>query len=247
VTTTFDIITIFPGMFQGPISESIISKAMEKKYINISIHDLREFTHDRHRVVDDSPYGGGPGMIMKPEPICEAVDTLRNQTNTGEDMTIIMMTPQGKLLNQQLVSRLAEKKHFLLICGHYGGMDERVSNLLNPLEISVGDYVLSGGELPAMVFIDAVSRMIPGVVGCSESVEKDCFINGLLAYPQYTRPAEYKSVPVPEILLSGDHAKITEWRKKQALMRTRERRPDLFWKVSLDEKNIKLLKKPDKS
>jgi tRNA (guanine37-N1)-methyltransferase len=241
----FEVLTLFPAMFEGPMTESILGKAVATGHIKIHIHDIRDYTHDRHRVVDDVPYGGGPGMIMKPEPIVEAVEKIRSLDTTPDEHKIILMTPQGKLLDQDLTRELALENHHIIICGHYGGIDERVSRILNPLEISIGDYVLSGGEIPAMVLIDAVSRMVPGVVGCPESVEQDCFIDGLLSYPQYTRPPEFKSLEVPDVLTSGDHKKIRDWRKKQSMKRTRERRPDLFVKASLTESDMALLMDPE--
>jgi tRNA (guanine37-N1)-methyltransferase len=242
---TFEILTLFPAMFNGPLTESILAKAAENGHLKIHVHDIREYTHDRHRVVDDMPYGGGPGMIMKPDPIIEAVEKLITSESGHKEYKIILMTPQGKLLDQDLARELSREDRYIILCGHYGGIDERVSRILNPIEISIGDYVLSGGEIPAMVFIDAVARMIPGVVGSEESVEQDCFINGLLSYPQYTRPAVFRSHTVPEVLTSGDHKKIRDWRKMQSMKRTREKRPDLFMKATLSEDEIALLADPD--
>jgi len=221
--TRLDIITIFPAMYNGPFDESIVKRAREKGCIEINLVDLREFTHDRHRSVDDRPYGGGAGMLMKPEPIFEAVDTLRTPQSR-----IVLLSPQGQQFQQQHVEELAEAPHLIFICGHYEGVDERVRIGLADLELSIGDYILSNGNLAAMVVVDAIVRLLPGALGCEESAVKESFSDGLLEYPQYTRPDEYRGMRVPEILLSGDHAAIETWRLKMATERTRTRRPDLL-------------------
>ncbi len=221
--TRLDIITIFPAMYNGPFDESIVKRAREKGCIEINLVDLREFTHDRHRSVDDRPYGGGAGMLMKPEPIFEAVDTLRTPQSR-----IVLLSPQGQQFQQQHAEELAEAPHLIFICGHYEGVDERVRIGLADMELSIGDYILSNGNLAAMVVVDAIVRLLPGALGCEESAVKESFSDGLLEYPQYTRPDEYRGMRVPEILLSGDHAAIETWRLKMATERTRTRRPDLL-------------------
>ncbi|MBP7217197.1 MAG: tRNA (guanosine(37)-N1)-methyltransferase TrmD [Candidatus Omnitrophica bacterium] len=229
-----DIITIFPNMFDAVLNESIIMRAQKKLKVKIRVHDLRDYTLDKHRKVDDRPFGGGAGMVMAAEPIFRAVDQLAkpqySRRNTQCKSKVVLLTPQGKGLTQQLAKRLAKEKHLVLICGHYEGVDERVREALVDEEISIGDYVLTGGELPAMVLVDCLVRLIPGVLGDKNSLKFESFEGNLLDYPQYTRPASFKKMLVPSILLSGDHAKIAAWRKKQALKLTRERRPDLLKK-----------------
>ena len=221
--TRLDIITIFPAMYNGPFDESIVKRAREEGLIEINLVDLREFTHDRHRSVDDRPYGGGAGMLMKPEPIFEAVDTLRTPQSR-----IVLLSPQGQQFQQQHAEELAEAPHLIFICGHYEGVDERVRIGLADVELSIGDYILSNGNLAAMVVVDAIVRLLPGALGCEESAVKESFSDGLLEYPQYTRPEEYRGMRVPEILLSGNHAVIEAWRLEMATERTRTRRPDLL-------------------
>ncbi|MFM1551213.1 MAG: tRNA (guanosine(37)-N1)-methyltransferase TrmD [Lentisphaeria bacterium] len=221
--TRLDIITIFPAMYNGPFDESIIKRAREKGHIEINLVDLRAFTHDRHRSVDDRPYGGGAGMLMKPEPIFEAVDSLRTPQSR-----IVLLSPQGQQFQQQHAEELAEAPHLIFICGHYEGVDERVRTGLADVELSIGDYILSNGNLAAMVVADAIVRLLPGALGCEESTVRESFSDGLLEYPQYTRPEEYRGMHVPEILLSGDHAAIEAWRSEMATERTRTRRPDLL-------------------
>ena len=218
-----DVLTLFPGMFPGPLDESIIKRACESGRLRLGIHDLRDFTHDRHRTVDDRPFGGGPGMLMKPEPLFEAVETLR-----GEKTRVILTSPAGRPFRQQIARELAAEEHLLLVCGSYEGFDERVRERLADDEISIGDYVLTNGALPAMVVIDAVVRLLPGVLGDDESSADESFSDRLLEYPQYTRPAEFRGMSVPEVLLSGDHAAIEQWRREQARERTAQRRPDLL-------------------
>ena len=218
-----DVLTLFPGMFPGPLDESIIKRACESGRLQLGVHDLRDYTHDRHRTVDDRPFGGGPGMLMKPEPLFEAVEALR-----GEKTRVILTSPAGRPFRQQIARELAAEEHLLLVCGSYEGFDERVRERLAHDEISIGDYVLTNGALPAMVIIDAVTRLLPGVLGDDESSADESFSDRLLEYPQYTRPAEFRGMSVPEVLLSGDHAAIEQWRREQARERTAQRRPDLL-------------------
>jgi tRNA (guanine37-N1)-methyltransferase len=233
----FDIFTLFPEMFQGPFSESILKRAQERGLLSIALHNIRDATTDRHHVVDDYPYGGGAGMVMKPEPIFKAVEAVY------QDGPIILLTPQGRLFNQQIARRLSQEAHVTLICGHYEGIDERVREHLITDEISIGDYVLTGGELAAMVVVDAASRLIPGVLGGEESVLEESHSGGLLEYPQYTRPPEFRGWHAPDVLLSGNHGEIARWRRKESLRRTRERRPDLFEKLDLScKEDVKLLR-----
>ena len=233
----FDILTLFPEMFQGPFSESILKRAQEQGLLSIALHNIRDATTDKHHVVDDYPYGGGAGMVMKPEPIFSAVEAVY------QSGPIILLTPQGRLFNQQIAHTLAQEPRVTLICGHYEGIDERVREHLVTDELSIGDYVLTGGELAAMVIVDAISRLIPGVLGGSESIQEESHSGNLLEYPHYTRPPEFRSWRVPDILLSGNHAQIARWRRKESLRRTRERRPDLFAKLDLSSKmDMKLLK-----
>ena len=218
-----DVLTLFPGMFPGPLDESIIKRACESGRLQLGVHDLRDYTHDRHRTVDDRPFGGGPGMLLKPEPLFEAVEALR-----GEKTRVILTSPAGRPFRQEIARELAGEKHVLLICGSYEGFDERVRQRLADDEISIGDYVLTNGALPAMVIVDAVTRLLPGVRGDDESSQDESFCGCLLEYPQYTRPAEFRGMNVPEVLLSGDHAAIEKWRREQATVQTRQRRPDLL-------------------
>ena len=218
-----DVLTLFPGMFPGPLDESIIKRACESGRLQLGVHDLRDYTHDRHRTVDDRPFGGGPGMLLKPEPLFEAVESLR-----GEKTRVILTSPAGRPFRQEIARELAGEKHVLLVCGSYEGFDERVRQSLADDEISIGDYVLTNGALPAMVIVDAVTRLLPGVLGDDESSQDESFSGCLLEYPQYTRPAEFRGMNVPEVLLSGDHAAIEKWRREQATVQTRQRRPDLL-------------------
>lgn len=218
-----DILTLFPGMFEGPLSQSIVGRAVERQLVSIALHDLRQWTRDRHRTVDDTPYGGGPGMILRPEPIFEAVEAL---ASPGAE--IILLTPNGELLNQPLVRSIAQREHLVLICGHYEGVDERVADHLATRLVSIGDYVLSGGEIPAMVLADSVVRLLPGSLGCADSTREEAHSDSLLEYPQYTRPPVFRGYAVPEIVRSGDHQGLAQWKQREALRRTRERRPDLL-------------------
>jgi tRNA (guanine37-N1)-methyltransferase len=217
-----EVLTLFPEMFPGPLNAGVTGRGLATGLITRQLHNLRDYTHDRHRQVDDVPYGGGAGMVLKPEPIFEAV---RARAGKGP---VILLTPQGELLNQGLVRELAGHEDLYLICGRYEGVDERVATHLVDKEISIGDYVLTGGELPAMVLIDAVSRLVAGVLGSEESPKDESFDQHLLEYPHYTRPAEFEGHPVPEVLRSGHHAEIERWRRAQATERTRRRRPDLL-------------------
>jgi tRNA (guanine37-N1)-methyltransferase len=211
----FDVVTIFPGMFGPVFQQGVIGRAIERGVIALAAHDLRQFTHDRHRQVDDTPFGGGPGMVMKPEPVIEAVESLR-ASNPGP---VILTEPWGEVLDQKIAAELAEEPGLIIVCGRYEGIDDRVRTALGAREISIGDYVLSGGEIPAMVLIDAVARLVPGVVGDPESLAQDSFADQMTGWPQFTRPAEYRGMIVPEVLLSGDHARIKQWRRQQAAQR----------------------------
>lgn len=226
-----DIVTIFPSMFDGPLKESMVYKARQKEIVNITIHDLRDFSEDKHRKVDDYPYGGGPGMVMKPEPFFRSVNFIKRtrlNDTADKDSKVILMSPQGTVLNQNKVYELSSIEHMIILCGHYEGIDERVRLYLADEEISIGDFILTGGELPAMVLVDAVVRLIPGVLNDS-SLREESFSDGqLLEYPQYTRPREFNGMVVPEILLSGDHGKIEQWRYQESLKKTLKRRPELL-------------------
>jgi len=217
-----DVLTLFPESLAGPLDESIIKRARESGLLDLRVHQLRDYAHDRHRTVDDRPFGGGPGMLLKPEPIFEAVENLAN-----ERTHVILLSPGGRTFNQKIAEDLSQKPELLLISGHYEGFDERVRESLADDELSIGDYILTNGSLPAMVIVDAVTRLLPGVLGDEESAHDESFSQGLLEYPQYTRPADFRGMKVPEVLLSGNHAEIARWRTEQALLRTRERRPDL--------------------
>jgi tRNA (guanine37-N1)-methyltransferase len=218
-----DVLTLFPAMFAGPLDESIIKRAREAGLLDLTIHNLRDYTHDRHKTVDDRPFGGGPGMLLKPEPIFEAVEAIAR-----EKTRVILMSPAGRPFSQAIAQELARMDDLLIVTGHYEGFDERIREHLADDELSIGDYVLTNGALPAMVVVDAVTRLLPGVLGDDESSKEESFSGGLLEYPQYTRPAEYREMKVPEVLLSGNHAEIAKWRAEQSKRRTKERRPDLL-------------------
>jgi tRNA (guanine37-N1)-methyltransferase len=218
-----DVVTLFPAMFAGPLDESIVKRAREAGLLDLKIHNLRVYSHDRHKTVDDRPFGGGPGMLLKPEPIFEAVEELAREATR-----VVLLSPAGRVFNQAIARELALVDDVLLVCGHYEGFDERVREQLADDELSIGDYVLTNGALPAMVVIDAVTRLLPGALGDEQSAHDESFSHGLLEYPQYTRPAEFRGMKVPEVLLSGNHAEIAKWRNEQARQRTRERRPDLL-------------------
>jgi tRNA (guanine37-N1)-methyltransferase len=218
-----DVLTLFPAMFAGPLDESIVQRARKNGALELAIHNLRDYTHDRHKTVDDRPFGGGPGMLLKPEPIFEAVESLAR-----EKTRVILLSPAGRKFNQAIARELVQHEHLLFVCGSYEGFDERIREHLADDELSIGDYVLTNGALPAMVIIDAVTRLIPGVLGDDESSHDESFSHGLLEYPHYTRPAEFRGMKVPDVLLSGNHAEIAKWRVEQARLRTKERRPDLL-------------------
>src|SRR5436190_12807059 len=218
-----DVLTLFPGMFAGPLDESIIKRAREAGILQLGIHNLRDYTHDRHKTVDDKPFGGGPGMLLKPEPIFEAVEHLAN-----DQTRVVLLTPGGRTFRQEIAREYAGYPHLLLVSGSYEGFDERVREGLADDEISIGDFVLTNGALPAMIIVDAVTRLLPGVLGDDESAHDESFSHGLLEYPHYTRPAEFRGWKVPEILLSGHHAEIAKWRVEQARLRTQKKRPDLL-------------------
>jgi tRNA (guanine37-N1)-methyltransferase len=218
-----DVITLFPALFDEPLRASLLGKGVESGLLDIAVHDLRAHGLGRHRTVDDEPYGGGAGMVMRPEPIFAAVEAV-----AADASHVVLMTPRGAALHQTMVARLAEREHLVLVCGRYEGVDERVSEYLVDEEISIGDFVLAGGELPALVVIEAVTRLVPGVLGNEESLESESHAAGLLEYPQYTRPAEFRGHRVPEILLSGHHGAIDKWRRERSLEITRKRRPDLL-------------------
>ncbi len=228
-----DIFTLFPEMFQGPFNFSILKRAIDHGLVSMNIHNIRDYTHDKHHTVDDYAYGGGAGMILKPEPIFEAVESIKSniKPEIGE-LPVILLTPQGRLFSQQIARELSTYSHLILICGRYEGVDERVREHLVTDEISIGDYVLSGGELAAMVVVDTVVRLLPGVLGSEASLMEDSHVDGLLEYPQYTRPVEYRGWSVPEVLLSGNHAQIAKWRREQSIQRTSERRPELLDKAN---------------
>jgi len=222
-----DVLTLFPGMFAGPLDESIIQRALEAGLLDLQIRNLRDYAHDRHKTVDDRPFGGGPGMLLKPEPVFEAVEDLAT-----EQTRVILLAPAGRRFDQKTARELAGEAHVLLVCGSYEGFDERIREQLADDELSIGDYVLTNGALPAMVIIDAVTRLLPGVLGDDQSAREESFSAGLIEYPQYTRPAEFRGWKVPEVLLSGHHAEIAKWRSEQARLRTQQRRPDLLNETS---------------
>jgi len=221
-----DILTLFPEMFQNVLGESMLKIAREKELVSFHLHNIRDFSNDKHRCVDDKPYGGGAGMVMKPEPVFNAVEAVELLDDAAP--TKILLTPQGETFNQEIAGDLSKKARLMIICGHYEGFDERIRSGIDALEISIGDYVLTGGEIPAMVVIDSISRLVPGVLGGDDSLQDESFMNRMLEYPQYTRPAEFRGMKVPEVLKSGHHSKIEEWRVENAILRTQERRPDLL-------------------
>jgi tRNA (guanine37-N1)-methyltransferase len=241
----FDILTLFPEMFQGPLSTGLLQRAVSRGLVAIKLRNIRDYTHDRHHTVDDSPYGGGAGMVLKPEPIFEAVESLKSGMPSEQAATlpVILLTPQGRLFSQQIAAELSQYLQVVLICGRYEGVDERVRERLVTDEISIGDYVLGGGELAAMVIVDAVARLLPGVLGSEESSLDESHATGLLEYPQYTRPPVYRDWPVPEVLLSGNHAQIADWRREQAIIRTLKRRPEMLERVQLGSKEVHLIER----
>ena len=234
----FDVLTLFPGMFSSPLQESILGRAIKQELLQVRTHNLRDWAEGKHLSTDDAPYGGGDGMVMKPEPIARAVSDLKRESPGAK---VLLMTPQGIPFKQQHASDLAAESGLIFLCGRYAGFDERVRQTLVDAEFSIGDFVLTGGELPAMVMIDAISRHLPGVLGSSDSVENDSFGDGLLECPQYTRPAVFAGMSVPDVLLSGDHGKVATWRREQQLLRTLQRRPDLLETAALSAEDKKML------
>ncbi|MBI1920720.1 MAG: tRNA (guanosine(37)-N1)-methyltransferase TrmD [Geobacter sp.] len=234
----FDILTLFPAMFEGPFTESILKRAVERELIEIRLHNIRDHAFDRHHVTDDAPYGGGSGMVMKVEPIAACLAKVREDRPNAR---VILTTPQGKPLNHELVCELAREQELVIICGRYEGVDERVRELFVDKEISLGDFVLTGGDLAAMAIVDAVARFVPGVLGSGASAESDSFSDGLLEYPHYTRPPEFQGLQVPDVLLSGDHQAIALWRRRQSLLRTLQKRPDLLQTAHLSGADRKYL------
>jgi len=235
----FDIVTIFPRMVQAGLAEGVVSRGIERGLLDVQVHDLRDYTTDRHRTVDDVPYGGGPGMVMKPEPLARAVEDIR--ARRGEPQTVVLLSPTGRTFTQAEAGRMSRLRHVVLLCGRYEGMDDRVRTGVATEELSIGDYVLSGGELAALVVVDAISRLVPGVVGDEQSVAEDSFSRGLLDYPHYTRPADFAGQRVPDVLMSGHHADVRRWRKRAALLRTLARRPEMIDTAALDDEERALL------
>ena len=245
-----DVFTIFPQMFESPLSSGIFKRATDAGRLTIKVHNIRDYAHDRHHTVDDYPYGGGAGMVFKPEPVFEAVETVKSDLLRDEGverMPVVLTTPQGRLLSQEIARELSVGSHLMLICGHYEGVDERIAEHLATINISIGDYVLTGGELPAMVVADTVIRLVPGVLGSPESAVDESHAAGLLEYPQYTRPPDYRGWTVPEVLLSGNHAVIRNWRREQSIIRTWQRRPDLLEKADLTAKEREFVRQLQQS
>jgi tRNA (guanine37-N1)-methyltransferase len=234
-----DILTLFPQLFEAPFGFGIFKRAIDNELVSINLVNIRDYTHDKHHTADDYPYGGGAGMVMKPEPIFEAVESIEKEPGTP----VILLSPQGRLFSHKIAKELSEHRHIILICGHYEGVDERVAEHLATDVISIGDYVLTGGEIPAMVVADAVLRLVPGVLGSEESPLDDSHATGLLEYPQYTRPPEFRGWKVPEILISGNHARIAKWRREQIIKRTLERRPELLDKAELGKEDKRLVER----
>ena len=239
----FDILTLFPGMFAGPFDESIIKRGRDKQLIDIAIHNIRDWATDRHQTTDDAPYGGGAGMVMKVEPLTACIESVKARHPASN---VVMTSPQGRRLTHQVASELAQRDGLIIVCGRYEGIDERVRNLCIEDDLSIGDFVLSGGEIAAMTIVDAVTRLVPGVLGSEESAETDSFCDGLLEYPQYTRPPEFRGLTVPEILLSGNHELIRKWRRRESLRKTRLLRPDLMTDRALTKEDRKLLAELDR-
>lgn len=236
---TFDIVTIFPAMVRAGLAEGVVGRGIAAGVLDVEVHDLRDYTTDRHRTVDDVPYGGGPGMVMKVEPFVRAVSAIGERR--GRPDAVLLLSPQGERYRQAMAVELSQLGHVLLLCGRYEGVDERLPGLVGAREVSVGDFVVSGGELPALLVVDSVSRLVPGVVGDSQSVAEDSFSTGLLDHPHYTRPAVFGGMAVPEVLLSGNHRAVRDWRRKAALERTLDRRPDLVEVATLDETDRRVL------
>jgi tRNA (guanine37-N1)-methyltransferase len=245
-----DILTLFPQMFGAPFGFGIFKRAIDNGLVSLGLHNIRDYTHDKHHTADDYPYGGGAGMVLRPGPIFEAVEAIKADLEEPDALPVILLSPQGRLFSQEIALELSRLPHLVFICGHYEGVDERVCQHLATDEISIGDYVLTGGEVPTMVVIDAVLRLLPGVLGSEDSPLEDSHAAGLLEYPQYTRPADFRGWKVPEVLLSGNHAEIARWRREQIIRRTLERRPDLLNKANLgleDKKLVERLTAPKKS
>lgn len=236
----FDVLTIFPDLLESPLRESIIRRAREKEQVQIKVTNIRDFATDKHSMTDDRPFGGGEGMVMKPEPLTAALASVKDDSKKNR---VILLSPQGRQYNQKIAEELSAEKHLILVCGRYEGVDERFRAKSVDDEISIGDYILTGGELAAMILIDSVTRLLPGVLGCSDSADKDTFSRNLLKHPQYTRPREFESTEIPEVLLSGDHQRIEEYRFLEAVKRTMDRRPDLLAKERFNKQEVALLKK----
>lgn len=234
-----DIVTIFPPMIHAALSDGVVGRAIAGGLVDLKVHDLRDYTADRHRVVDDTPFGGGPGMVLKPEPLFAAVDAIRSER--GVPASVVLTSPDGERFTHAVAERLSRLEHFVILCGRYEGVDERVRTALATETLSIGDYVLSGGELAALVIVDCVARLVPGVVGDEASVARDTFTGGLLDYPQYTRPAEFRGMRVPDVLLSGHHREIERWRRREALDRTLRHRPEMLERAALDSQDEALL------
>jgi tRNA (guanine37-N1)-methyltransferase len=245
----FDVFTLLPEIFPPYLDSSILNRARQKGLINVRVHNIRDYTHDKHHMTDDTPYGGGGGMVMKPEPVFEAVesvlelDTHPSDPQPASNIPIILLTPQGRVFTQRVAEELSRHERIALICGRYEGVDERIRQYLVTDEISIGDYVLTGGELPALMIIDAVSRLLPGVLGDPTGAEDDSHSMGLLEYPHYTKPPEFRGVKVPDVLVSGNHAKIIKWRREQALLRTFNKRPDMLEKAELSKEDLKFIER----
>ena len=235
-----DVLTLFPGMFEGPMTESMMWKARDRGLLDLHLHDIRDYAKNKHRSVDDTPYGGGGGMVLRPEVVVDAIEATRQN---DQDIPVILMSPQGRVFNHQIAVELAQHQHLILVCGHYEGFDERIRQLVITDEISIGDYVLTGGELAAMVVVDAVVRHIPGVLGAEGAEERDSHADGLLEGPHYTRPASYRGLEVPQVLQNGNHAQMDQWRREQAIRRTWRNRPDLLLKADLTPDEQYLLAK----
>ena len=234
----FDVLTIFPDLLTSPLGEGIIRRAIADSQIEVRLHNIRQYAVDKQAMTDDRPFGGGEGMVMKPEPISACLEAVRQEAPTGH---VVLLSPQGRVYNQQVAQELAEREHLVLLCGRYEGVDDRVRSLYVDEEISIGDYILTGGELAAMVLIDSVTRLLPGVLGCSDSATQDTFSRSLLKHPQYTRPREFEGLAVPEVLFSGDHAAIAEWRLLASVRVTLARRPELFCRVRFSKQEWKIL------
>jgi len=243
----FEVFTLLPEVFPSYLETSIIKRARERELINVRVHNIRDYTHDKHHMTDDTPYGGGGGMVMKPDPVFEAIETVLGlnaeptQPKPDSNIPIILLTPQGRVFNQSIAQELSQHSHIVLLCGRYEGIDERIREHLVTDEISIGDYVLTGGELPALILIDAISRLLPDVLGDPTGAQDDSHAMGLLEYPHYTRPPEFRGWKIPDVLLSGAHAKIDKWRREQALLRTFKKRPDMLEKAELSKEDRKFV------